>query len=455
MMKQSPLIRILMAIYFLMFFTYLLGPLVLMSITAFNSSEFPRVAPWDVFTFEWFRTLFDDDAILFGLFNSLRIGIFTIILSVSMGLAGALVLTQIWPKLRATYYTVLIAPILIPGVVLGISTLVFWGRINTYLGFSDRSLFQNGIFLTVLGQSTFIASYCMLVFIARLQRYDNGLTEAALDLGATHLQAFRKIQLPFLYPAIGSAAVLALLASFENYNTTTFTFLSYPTLTIVLAQKVRLGINPSISALAFIIVCLTVFFALVHEVRTRRAQLAIANGAPVGAVTGGFRLPNFFAGNPAAIILALFVATAIAVIAYAQVYDPEPAKAEFIKKKRAEQQKRIEAVRAKMRMKALQQKMKGPDIFAPKPGGGSSKSPFGSVFDPNNLKAVGGAQNTEKPVPAKPAKSPFGSVFAPSNLDKVGGARKEQPKPEKSSSPKGAFGNVFAPQNLEQAGPKK
>ena len=48
----------------------------------------------------------------------------------------------------------------------------------------------------------------MLVFVARLQRYDTGLTEAALDLGATHVQAFRKIQLPFLMPAVGSAAVL-------------------------------------------------------------------------------------------------------------------------------------------------------------------------------------------------------------------------------------------------------
>ncbi|HHG88962.1 MAG TPA: ABC transporter permease [Devosia sp.] len=452
MTKQSPLIRIAMAVYFVMFFTYLLGPLVLMSITAFNSSEFPRVAPWDVFTFEWFRVLFNDDVILFGLLNSFRIGIFTIILSVSMGLAGALVMTQIWPKLRATYYTVLIAPILIPGVVLGISTLVFWGRINTYLGLSSNSIFQNGIFLTVLGQSTFIASYCMLVFIARLQRYDSGLTEAALDLGATHLQAFRKIQLPFLYPAIGSASVLALLASFENYNTTTFTFLNYPTLTIALAQKVRLGINPSISALAFIIVCLTVFFALVHEVRTRRAQLAIANGAPVGAVRGGFQMPRFLAANPAAIMLSLFVIAAAGMVVFAQFYDPEPAKKILREKKQAEQQKRIKAVQERMRLQRLQQKMKGPDIFAPKKGTGAGKTPFGNVFDPNNLKAVGGKGSS--PAPARP-KTPFGSIFDPNNLNKVGGASGDREKPTKGSSPQGAFGNVFAPKNLEQAGPKK
>ena len=100
----------------------------------------------------------------------------------------------------------------------------------------------------------------MLVLVARLQRYDVGLTEAALDLGATHAQAFRKVLLPFMRPAIASAAVLAFLASFENYNTTTFTFGQYPTLTIELAPTVRYGIIPSISALACFIVLRRVVF---------------------------------------------------------------------------------------------------------------------------------------------------------------------------------------------------
>lgn len=421
MKTESSLIRVGLAIYLLIFFAYLLGPLILMGITAFNSASFPQVTPWEVFSFEWFNVLFNDKRILNGLKNSFIVGFFTVILSVTIGLAGALMLTQIWPKIRATYYTIIIAPILIPGVVLGISTLVFWDRINVMLGFSDDSFLHNGIFLTVLGHSTFISSYCMLVFVARLQRYDTGLTEAALDLGATHVQAFRKIQLPFLMPAVGSAAVLAFLASFENYNTTTFTFQKYPTLTIELAQKVRYGINPSISALAFIIVCLTIFFALVHEVRTRRAQLAIANGAPVGAVSGGFQMPKFFAGNPAAAVLAVFVVGVVATVGISQVYDPGPAKAILLKEKRAEQKKRIEALQERLRAKRLQKQFKGPDIF----GSGSSK------------------------VPQPPSKTPFGNVFDPGNLG--GGAPKTQPKDAKTpqSPGKGTFGDVFNPGSLK------
>jgi len=422
MNNSSPLIRIGLVLYLVLFFTYLLGPLILMGITAFNSASFPQVTPWEVLSFEWFTVLFNDKRILNGLLNSAIIGFFTVILSVSMGLAGALVLTQIWPKLRATYYTVIIAPILIPGVVLGISTLVFWDRINVMLGLSPDSFLHNGIFLTVLGQATFIASYCMLVFVARLQRYDTGLTEAALDLGASHVQAFRKIQLPFLMPALGSAAVLAFLASFENYNTTTFTFQKYPTLTIELAQKVRYGINPSISALAFIIVCLTIFFALVHEVRSRRAQLAIANGAPVGAVTTGFKMPKIFAGNPIAAVLAIFVIGAVAVVGFSQVYDPEPAKAVLLKEKRAAQQLRIQALQERLRQERLAKEYKGPDIF----GSGSSNIPqppsrtgFGAVFDPTNLDKAGPSGSEAAEEVKKPGTSAFGSVFATDNLDDV------------------------------------
>jgi len=422
MNNTSPLIRIGLAFYLLLFFTYLLGPLVLMGITAFNSASFPQVTPWEVFSFEWFSVLFNDERIITGLWYSLIIGFFTVILSVSIGLAGALILTQVWPKLRATYYTVIIAPILIPGVVLGISTLVFWDRINVMLGLGPDSFLQNGIFLTVLGQATFISSYCMLVFVARLQRYDVGLTEAALDMGATHVQAFRKVQLPFLMPAVASSAVLAFLASFENYNTTIFTHQKFATLTIVLSQKVRLGIDPSISALAFIIVALTVFFALLHEVRTRRAQLAIANGAPVGAVSKSFAMPRIFAGNPAAVVLGVFVAAVVGMFAIAQVYDPEPAKQAFTEQKRAAQARAIEAIKKKAKDKALERQMKGPKVFETQNEKGTQspgKDTFGNVFKPNNLEDATGAKKKKEPVGVNPGQGAFGNIFGSDSLDTV------------------------------------
>ena len=429
MNAQNPVLKIFLFLYLLLFFGYLLGPLIIMGVTAFNSPSFPRATPWEVLTFEWFEVLANDQRIMNGIKNSLIIGAGTVVLSVALGLAGALMLTQIYPKLRATYYTVVIAPILIPGVVLGISTLVFWDRLNIMLGLGADSFLHNGIFLTILGQSTFIASYCMLVFLARLQRFDMGLTEAALDLGATNVQAFRKIMVPFLMPAIASAAVLAFLASFENYNTTTFTFGKYPTLTIELAQKVRYGINPSISALAFTIVLLTIFAALIHEVSQRRKQLALANGAPLSAVGGSYQLPGFLRGNPAAVVLLILTVATVATIGFATTYDPEPRKIELREQKRELQRQQIEKIQQQRLQQQQDKALQGPNIFGP------DKSKVAP--DPST-------------VPQSPGNGPFGGVFAPNNLDKAA------PKPEsKIESPgKGAFGGVFAPGNLNETAPK-
>jgi len=390
-MSSKLLSRFALGAYLIIFFSYLLGPLLVMSLTAFNSSGFPSVSPWACFTFEWFTVLYNDERILGSIVNSLKIGLGTVILSVSMGLAASLVLTQVWPKLRTTYYTLIIAPILVPGVVLGISTVVFWDKVGRMFGPSTEAFFHNGLLLTILGQSTFIASYCMLVFVARLQRFDPGLTEAALDLGATHTQAFRKILLPFMRPAIASAAVLAFLASFENYNTTTFTFGNYPTLTIELAQKVRYGINPSISSLAFIIIVITIFGALAVEAlsRNKARKEAIREGRAV--VKSGNMLPGFLRGNPAAFGFVALAIVAIVMIGTAQSHDPQECKIQVREAKQIEIQKRIDELRQQRLIKDQSEARQGPDIFGTPDAGAddvvkpSGSGAFGGVFAPTNL----------------------------------------------------------------------
>lgn len=419
-MTSFSFLRVSIWVYLAIFFAYLLGPLVIMSITAFNSPEFPRATPWECLTFEWFSALFQDERILNGIKNSVLVGAGTVVLSVAMGLAGALMLTQIWPKLRATYYTIIIAPILIPGVVIGISTLVFWDRINRMVGLGADSFLSNGLFLTVIGQSTFIASYCMLVLVARLQRYDMALTEAALDLGATHAQAFRKVLLPFMKPAIASAAVLAFLASFENYNTTTFTFGEYPTLTIELAQKVRYGITPAISALAFIIVVLTVFAALFNEANIRRKDLVAAarKDATVEELESGrFRVPGFLSSNWAAVALVVMACATVVVVGTATVYSPAQCIADVQEQKRIETELRIQELRQRRAEEAARKAAEEAET-APKPQAAPSgnNSGFGGVFSPNALTGSGEEEESKAPEAEDSNNSGFGNVFAPSTL---------------------------------------
>ncbi|WP_417272085.1 ABC transporter permease [Celeribacter halophilus] len=376
--------------YAIAFFTFLFGPLVIMVITAFNSSRFPRVVPWECFTTGWFGELLGNARLMDGLLNSVIIGLGVVALAVPIGLAGALALSELPAKLRAMLYTVLILPILIPGVVLGISTIVLWGQISRGLG---AGAIYNGFFLTIVGQITFVSAYAMLVFIARLQRFDATQTEAALDLGATPGQAFRKILLPFMAPAIGSAAFITLLASFENYNTTVFTVLSESTFTTALASKVRHGTDPSLSALAVIIITITLVGALTNEAYQRRK--AAQAGGP-SARSPLYANPITRALTHPGVVFAILVAV-IAGLSYAgSRHDSSVCEAAVLQDKMARQ----EALRAAQQEKIEAQQAQ--ENTLPK-----SNSAFGGAFG-----GLGGSAPAPEPVAPKSASpSAFGGAF--------------------------------------------
>ncbi len=267
-MTSAGIWRAMMGFYIVLFFGFLFGPLIVMALSAFNTPQYPQAYPIEGLTLQWFGMLFADRGLMEGLWNSIIIGIMVVALSVPLGLAGALVMTQVYSRARSLYYLVVVSPVLTPGVILGISTVIFWADVAEWTG-SDKV--YNGMFLSTLGQSTYISAYCMLIFMSRLQRYDRVQEEAALDLGASPTQVFFHILIPYLMPAIISAAVIAFLSSIENYNTTTFAILADKTLTTVLAGRVRQGTTPAISALAVVIIAVSIVGAVLFEI-VRRAE---------------------------------------------------------------------------------------------------------------------------------------------------------------------------------------
>ena len=414
--------------FVVLFFVYLFGPLVVMGISAFNTSSFPRMSPWDCFSVEWFDVLIQDTRLIEGLRNSVFIGFGVVLLAVPIGLAGALVLMQAKPRIRPWYYTITIAPILVPGVVLGISTLLFWDRFGLLFGASETSIFYDGIFLTIIGQSTFISAYAMLIFIARLQRFDPVLEEAALDLGATHVQAFRKILLPFLKPAIGSAAVLAFLASFENYNTTIFTIISSSTLTTVLASKVRYGIDPSISALAVSIVFLTLVGAVLYEISQRRetrkvkSQLAVARGD----ATVTKKQKSFFA-EPAFLMAAAIVVAGMGIVYFTGTIGVEECKVAVKQEKMAEIQRRVERRKGQEMFKSTVElqgvQPKSAEEAAPKVKAKGVEG-YQGIFAPQNLQEQIGEESQDQP--QTKGTEGYQGIFAPENLQEQVDSDKEQ-----------------------------
>lgn len=261
--------QILMRVYLAIFFLYLFLPLAIMGAATFNASKFPTITPWLETTTRWFGVLAADSKMWDALINSLWVGAAVVAISVPVGTAAAMLLSGLQNRARSILYAFMVSPLLTPGVIVGISTLIFWNR-----GFDV----QAGLHLAVLGQASFIIAYVMLLVMARLQRFDRSLEEAALDLGASHGQAFRRILVPHLRPALIAAGVLAFFQSFENYNTTLFTRGLENTVTVYIASRVRTGLDPSVNALGLILILVTVAGAVIYEILRRRELRRVQAG---------------------------------------------------------------------------------------------------------------------------------------------------------------------------------
>lgn len=276
-MTSKLVLKAMTAFYMLIFFAYLFGPLLVMGVTAFNTPNYPTAYPFESFTTKWFVALYNDRDMMDGLINSIIIGLGVIALAVPVGLAASIVMTQVYARARSLYYLITVSPVLTPGVIIGISTVIFWKDFTEMTG--TKPWLYKGIILAIFGQASFICAYCMLIILARLQRFDRALEEAALDLGASYPQVFWHILLPFLKPALFSASIIAFLSSFENYNTTTFAILADKTLVTVLAGRVRQGTDPSLSALAVIIIAISLIGAVTYEVLKRREETRLLEAA--------------------------------------------------------------------------------------------------------------------------------------------------------------------------------
>lgn len=247
-------------LYMAVFFAYMFLPLGVMVAAGVNDYSPPSITVWQGFTLRWFSEFWGDARMWSGLVNSLIIAVAVMALALPMGLSGALLLSQLGRRSASLLYTVMVSPLLTPGIIIGISTVIFWRNFDI----------TAGLLTAILAQSAFIGSYAMLMFMARLQRQDLTLEEAALDLGATRARAFRRITLPFLKPTIVTAAVIAFLQSFENYNTTIFSIGGDHTLVTEIGARMRFGISPMINAIGILFIIVTVVCALAWAALRRR-----------------------------------------------------------------------------------------------------------------------------------------------------------------------------------------
>jgi spermidine/putrescine transport system permease protein len=175
---------------------------------------------------------------------------------VAVGVTNAFLFERQDFPLKNVLYMVMLLPLVIPGVILGISILVFSSTIATFLETTfgvDVFFLRPSKFLVILGQFSFIATIATLVIAARLRKFDTSLEEAAQSLGASKLVAVWTVTIPYLKPAIIGAAIVSFLMSFENFNTTLMLVGSDQPLTIAMYGRLREGSTPELNALSLML----------------------------------------------------------------------------------------------------------------------------------------------------------------------------------------------------------
>ena len=255
-----------LAFYILAFgYAFLYLPIALVIVYSFNESRLVTV--WAGFSLKWWEALFANDAMLSAAWLSLRIAAVSATAATVLGLAAGYALARA-PNFfgRTLFGSLIVAPMVMPEVVMGISMLLLFIGTERLLGGPDRG------FLTIaIAHTTFGLAFVAIVVQARLADFDRALEEAAMDLGATPWVTFWTVTLPLIAPAIGSGWLLAFTLSLDDLIMTQFVSgAQSQTLPMRVYSSVRLGVDPQINVLATIVVAVAASALIASRWLTRR-----------------------------------------------------------------------------------------------------------------------------------------------------------------------------------------
>ncbi len=260
-------------------FVFLYLPIVTLVIYSFNRSPLPTV--WGGFTLEWYARLASDREILGGLWLSLKIAFLSACASVLLGTLAAFTLVKYRRFAGRTLFSGMVtAPLVMPEVIIGLSLLLLLVAVQRATG---SPLFDRGLSTIWLGHLLLGIAYATVVIQARLVELNPQFEEAAMDLGARPHQVFLLVTLPLILQALASAWLLTFSLSLDDVVISAF--LSGPgstTLPLVIFSRARLGLNPSVNAVATVIIAVVaacVTAASVWIARRERRRAAEINAA--------------------------------------------------------------------------------------------------------------------------------------------------------------------------------
>ena len=264
-------------VWMLAIYAFLYLPIFTLVIYSFNDSKLVTV--WSYASLRWYHALLQDTDLISAVWLSLKIAFLSALMSVFFGTFVAFALNRYKRFAGRTFLSSMASmPLVMPEVIVGLALLLLLVSVQNWLGFPNR-----GLFTILLGHALLGTAYAAVVVTSRLQEMDGRLNEAAMDLGAKPLQVFRLVTFPLLIPALVSSFLLTFTLSFDDVVLSAFlSGPGYNTMPMVIFSRARLGLNPTINAVATVtitIVTLAVIassFYTSHLERKRKREMMLA-----------------------------------------------------------------------------------------------------------------------------------------------------------------------------------
>ena len=262
----------LLRIFYAVLVVFLYAPIVVLGVFSLNDSTTPSF-PLSGFTTRWYAGILSNPQLLHAMRSSLIVGVASSIIAVALGVLTSIALVRRRFKGRAAVSALALSPLVIPYLVFGIALLILFKTLDKLLTDSVGFYIGLGLHAVVVGHVVVALPYTILVIVPRLQRLSISLDEAARDLGAGPYEAFRRVTLPLLMPAMVSALLISFTLSFDEYAIASFLIGHDATWPVYLFAGLRFPpLLPQLMAVSVIVVSVSLAVVVGAEVYRRRAE---------------------------------------------------------------------------------------------------------------------------------------------------------------------------------------
>lgn len=236
-------------------YLFLFLPISVIVVNSFNATTTKPYMSWKGFTLDWYVKLWDNSSLLEAFGTTMLIAVISTILATAIGTLAAIGMYKYKFKGKAIIDGLLYIPVVIPEIVLGISMLTIFAKVNI----------PRGLITLILAHVTFCIPFVIFNVRARLAGYDNSIEEASMDLGANRLVTFMEITLPVLAPGILGGALLAFTLSIDDVIISYFVYGQTKTYPLKVMESVKSGVAPDVNALSTLILIATILFVVLTQ----------------------------------------------------------------------------------------------------------------------------------------------------------------------------------------------